>query len=57
MEREERAKEYITINGQTVLSLKAMSDSGMSHEISEAFIELDKKDKEFIEWSTGFFAE
>ena len=50
-------QEYITMNGQTVLSLKAMADTGTSLEISEAFVELAKKDKEFIEWSTRFFAE
>ena len=49
--------EYITVNGQTVLSLKAMSDSGNAHRISEDFVELAKKDKEFIEWATRFFSE
>ena len=49
--------EYITVNGQTVLSLKAMSDSGNAHRISEDFDELSKKDKEFIEWATRFFSE
>ena len=50
-------QEYITMNGQTVLSLKAMSDKGNGLEISEDFDELVKKDKEFIEWATRFFSE
>ena len=45
------------MNGQTVLSLKAMSDTGNGLEISEDLYELVKKDKEFIEWATRFFSE
>ena len=49
--------EYITMNGQTILGYKLMTNQGHSYSASEVLKDLDKKDKEFIEWGTRFFAE
>ena len=49
--------EYITMNGQTILGYKLMTNQGHSFSASKILKKLDKLDKEFIEWGTRFFAE